>query len=135
MGAKRHESRRSLRVNLCRAVFAWRRPRRGRPRKRDLSTWTVTDDWPENVPVTDEEVAVFERWFGALFDELFDPQPTSEQALEAPEGPRTVTARDVKRYFREKGETVLITENGLAVAELRPAPATLPKDPFALLNR
>ncbi|WP_460253774.1 hypothetical protein [Acidiphilium sp. MT5] len=43
----------------------------GRPPKHDLSTWTVTDDWPEHIPVTDEEVDVFEAWFGDIFDELF----------------------------------------------------------------
>lgn len=46
----------------------------GRPPKHDLSTWTVTDDWPEPVPVTEAEIAVFEQWFGDLFDELFGPQ-------------------------------------------------------------
>ena len=33
----------------------------GRPPKHDLSTWTVTDDWPEHMPVTEAEVDVFER--------------------------------------------------------------------------
>jgi len=47
--------------------------RSGRPPKHDLATWTVTDDWPERVPVTDAEVDVFEAWFGDLFDELFGP--------------------------------------------------------------
>jgi hypothetical protein len=37
----------------------------------DPSTWTVRDDWPEEVPVTDAEIEVFETWFGDLFDELF----------------------------------------------------------------
>jgi hypothetical protein len=45
----------------------------GRPPKYDLSTWTVTDDWPDRVPVTEAEVDVFEAWFGDLFDELFGP--------------------------------------------------------------
>jgi hypothetical protein len=45
----------------------------GRPPKHDLSTWTVVDDWPDPVPVTEVEIAVFERWFGDVFDELFDP--------------------------------------------------------------
>lgn len=40
----------------------------------DLSTWTVSDDWPADVPVTEAEIDVFERWFGDLFDELFGPQ-------------------------------------------------------------
>ncbi len=48
-------------------------PFAGRPPKHDLSTWTVTDDWPRRVPVTEAEVDVFEAWFGDLFDELFGP--------------------------------------------------------------
>jgi hypothetical protein len=43
----------------------------GRPPKHDLSTWKVTDDRPERVPVTEAEVDVFEAWFGDLFHELF----------------------------------------------------------------
>ena len=46
-------------------------PRIGRPPKHDLSAWSVTDDWPERVPVTQAAVDVFEAWFGDLFDELF----------------------------------------------------------------
>jgi hypothetical protein len=42
-----------------------------RPAKRDSITWIVTDDWPEDVPVTEAEIGVFEAWFGDLFDELF----------------------------------------------------------------
>ena len=48
-------------------------PRIGRPPKHNLSTWTVTDDWPECIPVTEAEIDVFEAWFGDLFDELFGP--------------------------------------------------------------
>lgn len=49
-------------------------PRRsGRPLKHDLSAWTVTDDWPERVPVTQREVDVFEAWFGDILDELLGP--------------------------------------------------------------
>lgn len=47
------------------------RPFPGRPPKHDLSTWTVTDDWPKQVPVTDAEIDVFEQWLGDLFEELF----------------------------------------------------------------
>lgn len=43
----------------------------GPPPKHDLSAWTVTDDWPERVPVTQAEVDIFEAWFGDLFDEMF----------------------------------------------------------------
>lgn len=48
-------------------------PRIGRPVKHDLAGWTVTNDWPEHIPVTEAEVDVFERWFGDLFDEFFGP--------------------------------------------------------------
>jgi hypothetical protein len=46
-----------------------RRP--GRRAPEGPSTWTVTDDWPEDVPVTEAEIEVFEAWFGDLFDDLF----------------------------------------------------------------
>jgi hypothetical protein len=46
-------------------------PRPGRPAPEDPTTWTVKDDWPEDVPVTEAEIEVFEAWFGDLFDELF----------------------------------------------------------------
>jgi hypothetical protein len=45
--------------------------RRRRPALEDPTTWTVKDDWPEHVPVTEAEIEVFEAWFGDLFDELF----------------------------------------------------------------
>jgi len=46
-------------------------PFAGRPPKHDLSTWTVTDDWPEPMSVTETEVDVFEQWFSDVFDDLF----------------------------------------------------------------
>ena len=39
-----------------------------------FEAWTVTDDWPERVPITDAELDVFEAWFGDPFDELFGPR-------------------------------------------------------------
>jgi len=48
-------------------------PRIGRPVKRDLADWTITDDWPERIQITEAEVDVFEAWFGDLFDTLFGP--------------------------------------------------------------
>lgn len=33
----------------------------------------VTDDWPEDVPVTEAEIDVFERWFGDVFNEILNP--------------------------------------------------------------
>lgn len=45
--------------------------RRARRRTKPASaTWTVTDNWPKDVPVTEAEIAVFEAWFGDLFDEF-----------------------------------------------------------------
>lgn len=55
------------------ALLGYPWPFPGRPPKHDLSTWTVTDDWPDPVPVTQAEIEVFEQWFGDLFDELFGP--------------------------------------------------------------
>jgi hypothetical protein len=46
-----------------------RRP--ARPAPEDRTTWTVKDDWPADVPVTEAEIEVFEAWFGDLFDDLF----------------------------------------------------------------
>jgi hypothetical protein len=57
--------------DLCISIEPW--PRIGPPAKHDLSAWTVTDDWPESVPITGAELDVFEAWFGDLFDELFGP--------------------------------------------------------------
>lgn len=48
-------------------------PRIGCPPKHDVETWTVTDDWPDRVPVTEAEIDLFEAWFGDIFDELFGP--------------------------------------------------------------
>jgi len=48
-------------------------PRRSRPPRHDLSGWRVVDDWPSQVPVTSEELDVFEAWFGDVLDELFGP--------------------------------------------------------------
>jgi hypothetical protein len=42
-----------------------------REAQRDLEAWTVTDDWPEDIPVTRAEVDVIEAWLGDLFDNLF----------------------------------------------------------------
>jgi hypothetical protein len=50
------------------------RRRLGRHTKAYRGEWIVTDDWPEDVPVTDTEVDVFEAWFGELLDELFSPR-------------------------------------------------------------
>jgi len=38
------------------ALLGYPWPFSGRPHKHDLSTWTVTDDWPHPVPVTGAEI-------------------------------------------------------------------------------
>ena len=55
-------------------LYDYARPparRVGRRAKADTTTWTVTDDWPDEVPITEAEIDVFEAWFGDRFDELF----------------------------------------------------------------
>jgi hypothetical protein len=61
-------------VGLPDDLYDYARPparRVGRPAKADTTTWTVTDDWPDEVPITEAEIDVFEAWFGDRFDELF----------------------------------------------------------------
>lgn len=45
----------------------------GRPHKHDPANWTVADDWPERVPVSEAEIDIYEAWFGDLFDRIFGP--------------------------------------------------------------
>lgn len=40
-------------------------------RRAMTENWTVSDDWPERVPVTDAEIRLFEAWFGDILDDLF----------------------------------------------------------------
>ena len=47
---------------------------RGRQVIDDLSDWRVVDDFPDEIPVTPEEVDVIERWLGDVLDELFGPE-------------------------------------------------------------
>lgn len=47
-------------------------PRLGRPAE-TLGGWRIVDDWPKRVPVTEDEIDVFEAWFGDILDELFGP--------------------------------------------------------------
>jgi hypothetical protein len=66
----RHAPGGALFDDLYDYVAAPARPGR-RWAKRDRTTWIVTDDWPEDVPVTEAEIDVFEARFGELFDEVF----------------------------------------------------------------
>ena len=44
-------------------------------RRRVQKDATVTDDWPEIVPITEAEVHIIEAYFGDVLDELFGPLP------------------------------------------------------------
>jgi hypothetical protein len=55
-------------------LYDYARPparRVGRPARVNTTAWTVTDDWPDEVPITEAEIDVFEAWFSDLLDELF----------------------------------------------------------------
>jgi len=45
-------------------------PRRRQRLSPTPAPMTVTDDWPEYIPVTEAEIAVFEAWFGDILEEL-----------------------------------------------------------------
>jgi len=57
------------------------RPRGTQAHTSDVETLRVVDDWPEQVPVTEAEIDVFERWFADVFDELFGPAKPQEGLL------------------------------------------------------
>ncbi|MEO1200246.1 MAG: hypothetical protein AAFX39_13595 [Pseudomonadota bacterium] len=44
-------------------------------RRRVQKDVTVTDDWPEVVPITEAEFRIVEAYFGDILDELFGPLP------------------------------------------------------------
>ena len=55
-------------------------PSRGSPSHVfDVEKLPVIDDWPDEVPITEAEIQVFERWFADVFDEMFG-------SLDLPEG-------------------------------------------------
>lgn len=49
--------------------YPW--PYAGRPPRHDLIASIGTGDWLDSVPMTLDEIALFEHWFGALFEEPF----------------------------------------------------------------
>jgi hypothetical protein len=56
----------------------------------DVEKLPVIDDWPEEVPITEAEIQVFERWFADVFDEMFG-------SVDLPEG-----LKKLSRYDNEK---------------------------------
>lgn len=45
------------------------------PRQKRDTPITVTDDWPQAVPVTDHEARIIEAFFADVLDDLFGPLP------------------------------------------------------------
>lgn len=45
------------------------------PRQKRETPITVTDDWPDAVPVTDHEARIIEAFFADVLDDLFGPLP------------------------------------------------------------
>ncbi|UZD69336.1 hypothetical protein [Brucella sp. JSBI001] len=63
-------------------------PRFGAPRGTplhivDVEKLPVIDDWPEKVPITEEEIDIFERYFGDVLDRLFGPIDGPELGLKS----------------------------------------------------
>ena len=71
---KRAQADRSAKIDLFDYCKLPQPKPRGRPVVDDLSDWRVVDDFPEEIPVTPEEVDVIERWLGDVLDELFGPE-------------------------------------------------------------
>ncbi|HMM62880.1 MAG TPA: hypothetical protein PKD01_02040 [Mesorhizobium sp.] len=79
----RDRKRRSRRPNLQalpddlydyagdRAQIAPRLRRAPSPRIFHVENLPVTDNWPDDIPVTEAEIDVFERYFGDMLDRLF----------------------------------------------------------------
>ena len=71
---RRAHADRSAKIDLFDYCKLTQPKSRGRPVIDDLSDWRVVDDFPEEIPVTPEEVDVIERWLGDVLDELFAPE-------------------------------------------------------------
>ena len=44
-------------------------------RRRAEKRVSITDDWPEVVPITEAEARIIEAYFGDVLDKLFGPLP------------------------------------------------------------
>lgn len=62
-------------------------PRGSPPHVFDVEKLPVIDDWPDDVPITEAEIQVFERWFADVFDEMFG-------SLDLPEGLKLLSRDD-----------------------------------------
>jgi len=68
--AERRRVRRPLRLDPNRRSV----PRREKAPRKVRARITVTDDWPDIVPVTEAELRVIEGHFGGLLDKLLGPR-------------------------------------------------------------
>lgn len=60
-------------------------PARGSPpHVFDVEKLPVIDDWPEKVPITEEEIDIFERYFGDVLDRLFGPIDLAPENMTLP---------------------------------------------------
>ena len=66
-------------------------PRLGRPVKHDVAMWRVIDDWPAYVPVIDDEIDVFEAWFGDREVRIIGSKSNLLQTLTAAAGGKPAT--------------------------------------------
>ena len=63
-------------------------PSRGSPSHVfDVEKLPVIDDWPDEVPITEAAIQVFERWFADVFDAMFG-------SVDLPEGLKKLSLYD-----------------------------------------
>jgi uncharacterized protein YqeY len=51
------------------------KPQKRLPKRRPSAPIIITDDWPEMVPITQQEVRIIEAYLGKVLDELLGPLP------------------------------------------------------------
>jgi hypothetical protein len=51
------------------------KPRNHLPKRKPSAPIVIADDWPEMVPITEQEVRIIEAYLGKVLDELLDPLP------------------------------------------------------------
>lgn len=61
-------------------------PRGSPPQVFDVERLPVIDDWPDEVPITEAEIQVFERWFADVFDEMFGQLPPAKSLTKLSSG-------------------------------------------------
>lgn len=51
------------------------KPLKRRHQRKPSAPFIVTDDWPEVVPITEQEVRIIEAHLGKVLDEMLGPLP------------------------------------------------------------